>query len=473
MLKQGSTLIIDDKQEDGQLIANYLNAKLIPHLFFHADEENITSAIDNGSKIEKVRVIFQDLALTGGASPSKSDYDYAATIIEAILSEKNGPWLMVAWSTWADDDAPEEMFNHLVNELPKEKAPFSFVTLDKSIFTVDSSHGTARSYVELSSEEKSQLDLLTLKVTSENGPMITLMNWEKAINSSIRDVLVDLYKLSHVDAKQEENLGKLLFELVKAVSGKSSSDETAWHSLVTVLNSMLIDRVSKFKESETDILSYAGIAIPNIGQWKKQINKLLHFETARNSVGPGSVYTFNSLKYCFVHQPVLPGYVAISRSNIEVIPDHHVIKDLFKGIISSTPATFINKTFTALDKSEYVLIDVTPPCDFAQNKAEMIKLCAGVILDIPDYTDKEFKKYFNGVLLDANHVWGSCEVILEENGKPKILLASSRLIYSISATENVYNKMINASINRIRDDIFSDFSHWLWSQMSRPGYTYM
>jgi hypothetical protein len=139
MLSQGSVLVIDDKIEDGRPISEQLSKLCVPHLFFHADDDNLRAIRDNKPEyIQKVRVVIQDINLTAGGSPGTKDYDIALTAIESLLPLNNGPWLLAIWSTYAEDNGVPHaklLFNHLVENLPPGCRPFNYVSLNKASFT--------------------------------------------------------------------------------------------------------------------------------------------------------------------------------------------------------------------------------------------------------------------------------------------------------------------------------------------------
>src|SRR3954468_1014251 len=92
-----TALIIDDKESDGMAITKTLWRKGHPCLFFEYSAEKLA---EDYEKLSGVRIIFQDINLLNGTSPSKSDYDQAVLVIDKLLDDQNGPWLLATWSTW-------------------------------------------------------------------------------------------------------------------------------------------------------------------------------------------------------------------------------------------------------------------------------------------------------------------------------------------------------------------------------------
>jgi hypothetical protein len=477
MLAQGSTLIVDDKPEDGQPISDHLKDLCIPHLFFHASQDHLLRLKNQKIRYtENYRVIFQDIALISGASPTKYDYDFAAEIIDTLLTANNGPWLLVTWSTWnGEDDSTyaTELFNHLVAELDSSKAPYAFVVIDKSHFTGGIKHGTVKPLVDMDEAERFLINSLITSSVTEKTAMNLLMTWEKSIGRSISETLVDLHELSSNGEDGDKNLGKLLYELSKAVAGKSLSNNNSWRSLVSLLNSQLLDRIAQQHHvEEVDLRKYSDVKIPNIDDWKKNINRILNFETSGVGSGPGAVYSYKSFVDCYSDVLTEYGRYLVKKDLESVIPSSDFVKNIFLSRVSGENNKFKDPGVVLVSKGEFVVVDVTPPCDYAQNKAELTKFCAGLIVDVPA-GNKEVLAGYRKTLLDPGYLWNSCEFLSKKGGNRKILIMNSRLVFSVPCVASVEATLIHASVSRIREEIFRDFTHWLWQQLSRPGYNSM
>lgn len=476
MLSQGSTLIVDDKLEDGQLISDHLKELCIPHLFFHANEDHLIRLRNQDVRYtENYRVVFQDIALISGTSPTKGDYDYAAEIIDTLLTDNNGPWLLVTWSTWNGEDDrtyANDLFKHLVQELDSNKSPYAFVVIDKSLFTGGESHGTVTPLQNMDRAERLLLNSLIQSSVTDKKSMNLLMKWEKYIGRSISETLVDLHGFSSNDGNNDKNLGKLLYELARAVAGKSLSNDSSWRSLVGVLNSQLLDRISHQCIEGTDLFKYSGVEILDLDDWKKNVNRLLHFEVGGSANGPGSIYSYESFVNCYLDVLTEYGLYLVRKKNDGVVPSQGFVKDIFLSRLENENNKFKDQGVRLVSEGEFVVVDVTPPCDHAQNKSEVKKFCAGLIIDTPVGTAKELAAY-KKTLLDPSYLWSSCEFLSEKSGQGKILIMNSRLVFSIPCVEYVNSTLVHASVSRIREEIFRDFTHWLWQQISRPGYTYM
>lgn len=134
-------LVIDDRPEDGEAIVRRLWKEQIPALFHNFDQS--LDYGDFGKPHSGIRIIFQDILLVPGkGTPNHQDYGAALTILESLIAETNGPWLMIAWSTWADDNDEgdkyaKELFEYLQKRLSDGKKPYGFTVLDKTPYTID------------------------------------------------------------------------------------------------------------------------------------------------------------------------------------------------------------------------------------------------------------------------------------------------------------------------------------------------
>jgi hypothetical protein len=480
MLSQGSTLIIDDKIEDGQPISEQLKNLYIPHLFFHADEKEIINFTESKSqKIKKVRIIFQDINLTGGTSPSTQDYDKAATIIETLLESSNGPWLLVTWSTWSSEDENaygKNLFEHLRRELEPGLRPYDFVSLDKTYFT-STKHGDVKTYSTLSGLEKSHFKEIIEKSTVETKAITALIAWEKSVDSAVSCTLAELHSLSGTgeNSNNDRKLGKILYELAKAESGKSLTNDNFISSLSNILNSQLFDRASVSTFQVIDINDYERVDINSeIKNWRKDINRLLHFSVLSQSNGPGSVYLYSSFLKA----------TSLCYSNYDGIADDVAIID--DGSLRHDFIELINKTslkakferhkeilINCVSQATYVAVEITAPCDHAQNKAFYLKFCGGIIIDLDNLSTPEldiFEKIFSSV----DYLWSSCGFSNEKSSsKHSKFILNSRMLLSCSDDKKVIDKLELAPITKMREQITRDLTHWIGQQLTRPGYTYM
>ncbi|MCG7983808.1 MAG: hypothetical protein JAY90_13810 [Candidatus Thiodiazotropha lotti] len=481
MLSQGSILIIDDKAEDGQPISDQLKELCIPHLFFHADDEKIRAIRDNKPQyIQKVRVILQDINLTDSGSPGTADYDIAVTAIENLLPDENGPWLLATWSTYAEDNGVSHaklLFEHLVENLPSELRPFDYVVLEKSKFTGGATHGRVTSYADMDEQTRQSLaNEITTTVTSSPA-MSALLEWEHSVMQSVSTSISDLHFLSNAGDNHDHSLGKLLHELAKAEAGKSLSNTNARQALTRILNNQLLNKVTSFGSDSIDIEQYADKPVPpDFQEWKRKVNALLHLAPPDPSGGPGSVYTFDSyIRSMTDLRPLLEGHSQEIEPWRSHITDDKIRKNYVEQINNINNQGFVDYMTPYINSAQTIIIDATPPCDHSQQKSEFRKFCAGLLLELPVLTGNH-KKKFKSSILDPDFLWVSCNFFIEEGGatiQNALLTFNSRLTFSGPDADSFNECLQPAKIVKVSEQITKDFVHWLKTQESRPGYTYM
>ncbi|WP_375055622.1 hypothetical protein [Zobellella sp. DQSA1] len=484
MRSNGTTLIIDDKEEDGRPISEALRNICIPNLFFLADEQHLIDQREKGRiPVERVKIVIQDINLTGMQSPSKKDYDKAATFLENLLPDNNGPWLMIAWSTWADVEMwknyPQELFQHLIKELPKDKRPYALNILDKSKFTSGGKddHNEVLPYSDMTIEQKKNLTTDVETASIQNGAIRSLFLWENSVSEAVSQTIIDLQSLGKYDARFEQRVGKALYELAKAEAGKSITPSNARNALYRILNSQLLDRVTSDMDETCDICQYSNEnGWSDIKEWKRKMNKFLHFDNSQNNSGPGTLYAYNSylesLAEC--HQVVPGTELNIVKQKEDVLGERLII-NTFISPIENSHSEHREVIKQCIENSECIVVDITPPCDHAQNKAEWKKFCAGILVDMTSLNKKQIEE-LNSIYKNIGFLWSSCDFsdsISDTQNSHKRLMFNSRVMFSIPEHELVKSKLKLANITKMREQISRDLTHWLSNQLSRPGYTMM
>jgi hypothetical protein len=477
MLTQGVTLVIDDKVEDGHPISEQLRNLFIPHLFFHADEKVLLDYLQSSkAKIENIRVIFQDINLTAGASPSTKDYDKAVSIIEALMEEQNGPWLLVTWSTWSaegDDTYGKELYEHLVKELTPSQRPYNFVSLDKSLFTA-SQHGDVSSYSEMDCETRESFAHKINASLLQSKAISTLLNWEKSIRQATSKTLADLHSLSTDGGNSDElKLGKLLYELAKAEMGKSLNNENSLLALSNILNCQMFDRIQSQLDVDIDITSYKDVHNwADVKAWKKQVNKILHFSTQQGVTGPGTIYTYASYlegsTLCYSNNEGL-------ATNISIIGEDNIKATYIKMVEEADMEKEEHRPdlLERINNATCIITDITPPCDHAQNKALWLKFCGGLFVNLNGLSNPKIRS-FNKIFSTPEYLWNSCDFALEQSElKHNRLIFNSRFIFTCADDTSIKEKLTLATTTKMKEQITRDLIHWLGKQLTRPGYTYM
>jgi hypothetical protein len=469
MPHRNRVIVIDDKTEDGEAIVKSLWRLQIPSFFLHYDQV-VIEELDANKKFEGIRYIFQDIALVSPDFPGTDDYSAAAAGIDRILGEENGPWLLIAWSTWGCDPDQggkyaKELFEYLVKQLSSGKRPYQYVVIDKRPYSSDGQHAAVKA--SLDSCERDQLITSVKEAVMPVKSLEALGQWESDIRSSASKVLYNLWNMIEIGPLEqtEKALGGLLLQLAIAQEGirLEKSDNLA-APLYQILSGLLYDKISHIKPDEIRVNEDVKQSIKaNI------INTMLHWEKVCDSTkySPGYVYQWPK------EEVVNLGCLCISKSNIkEFVLDAFVADNANKQKEARNDMNFMKNV-------ELVLLDITPACDHANNKAFWRRFLVGV--KVTEQARKHF--YTGGSKLAGDYVKDTPQFI--DNVSSWQLIFNSKLIVSLadkkeyisdrpvervdSATEYVPDVTRLTSVGRVREQLLQEFIAWFGGMATRPG----
>lgn len=475
MFFKSISLIIDDKENDGNFIAAYLNKNFVPNIFYCYDSNKDWTGFE--TKLSGVRTIFQDLSLISTASPDVTDFDAAAETIENILDENNGPWLLITWSTWAESesesDFPKELFDHLRQELPVSLRPFDYITINKSLFTPGHDHNP----VSLPNDASlAQLhELIENKITQRYG-LKYLIGWEQAAKKAVHSALAELTNIASGHAQSNEILHKIFENIAESATGKSTcitalnagTSETLTDIIKDKIENQIPNNLDDFEHVIRSARDNHGLDMTGLSSWKESINRAIHFdmsEKVKQYHKPGNVYKINE---------------KVIDSGIKSFPDS----------ISNAGALskFKRKNFFCFldserdlknevcERSDLICLDITPPCDHANNKAEWNKYIVGIILKDDDDKFCKLVKNVNNerVREDGIRLINDSLILLpkytKDDGSGSLyrVVLNAKLTFSVPV--NICDAALgNLQLMRARENILSDIRSWFIRQATRPG----
>jgi hypothetical protein len=442
-------LIVDDRPEDGEAIARRLWQDQVPNCFIKYDE-NILGSINN--TFNGIRVIFQDIKLVPGTGiPDHGDYGAAAQLLDSLLKDNNGPWLLVAWSTWGEDPDNGQryaaaLFEYLIERLPVGKKPYQYLVIDKKPYTVDSNHGEMKSEGGLSDPEKQKL-LDDIRGIYKRTPSIdALGQWERYVGGCASDVVNNLWQMTEGLKKgRADELAGLLLKLAKSQDGRVGDDIS--DALYAILSSLLSDRLAYINSDSIELgkIDYSGDP--------SQINTMLHWDGVKyeNANASGALYYFpldgDITKYYFEPKP---------EGEKEFIYNHFIRSngDNGKSISEADKDNNFNENI------KLVLLDVTPPCDHDNGKAIWRKMVVGINVLKNEATGKYLKHVNYEASLKKTPVF--CI-----NDREEFYIFNSRLISALPDQVEVLNEF--TYIGRLREQLLRDFISWLAGMITRPG----
>lgn len=452
----GSTsLIIDDKKDDGLAVAKTLWSKGYSCFYFEYD---IDKSFQDIAKQSGVRIIFQDICLVSENSPTKTDYDAALNTIDNLLEENNGPWLLATWSTWETDHAAL-LFEHLKENLPDGKKPFSFICLEKGKLSINGVE-THSAVKNLNAAEINDLYQLCADKVAEHPSFQAISLWERALSTSAHRTVNSLSSVPMQLSPDtfDKALGSLLHQMAISETGPDFSDDVKSQGVSRVLNNLASNQA--YYSAVIDKACLNANAMPEQmsdnekAEWARRANYILHIETGNYlEPAPGIVYDFKKPNHYYLQ-------------NGEMI--EHLVSHYSDGSLKDFLLSELNRNSfpSVYGDSKLVLVDVTPPCDHAQKKAQWRKFLIGieVIVKFEEFTPKFCKQF------QTKSRWKG-PLFSIETGKNKydirFIYTDLRLVMSVPDSAEFIDPLIIRF--SLKEQLQRELVATLSSHMARPG----
>lgn len=300
----GSIVVVDDKLEDAIPLIELLSSRGVACTYYSGTDDK---QLPN-STLNKVRIAFFDIQLFG---PSDAT-NYATNIsrlLNILISELNGPYILILWTTIAahEADTVEDQIN--ANPILKNKRPLKILRLEKTKYfkneqnsdflnsvldEVDETLTTSFDPNEIGEikgfindnifpetkkvvntdaiEEISEELNSTLQGTADSFQFFT--HWEGAINSAAGLTVNHVSSLYQKDEHWSENFKNIIFRMARAQLGQNISsednDEILKNSLKT-MNGTFLDLIESHFPNVTGISEIIGLDKNNI-QFSQKIN---------------------------------------------------------------------------------------------------------------------------------------------------------------------------------------------------------
>lgn len=448
-------LVVDDRKDHGECIARTLWDKHIPVLFINYDEARLVEIEEAGNiaKHHGVRAILLDINLSGSGSANHTDYARAEKVLNTFLDKNNGPWTLITWSTFGGNH-PQELYQYLCERLPISIRPISFAVLDKTPY-VDGENAIPD---DLPVDQREHLASELTDLINGLESLKILGQWERSVYACASEVICNLTTPVLVGGGDEillnNRLMKIILEIAKAEAGKSIDTHNISDPLYHVLGQILNDRILHSAPSpisfqqlpaDTDLLD---------GSWKYSLNTMLHLELSAKVQGksqPGSIFIYPSEEF----PQSIPSLNNEDKSAF--------IKDNFICNKFDTSAGEQENKNTILESYNLVLIDITPPCDHAQNKAVWKTFMVG--LKVPDANKQWLSQ---GGKLKGGNIF-SLPDFKDVDGSFSYYF-NSKLVSAVIDNETELGKL-GVSTGRLREQMLREIMNWLGAQITRPGIT--
>jgi len=475
-LKAARIVVIDDNPLEALPIIHALGRYGMGAVYVRGDKvEELPK-----EKLRGVRLVFLDMKLNIEGE-DKTIVSKTVNVLANVIHETASPSVIVIWTK--HDELVHE-FKARLREVMPNLRPGIILKLDKP-FDYEDQKWPATMFKSFGAIRKVE------KAVCDHPPLDLLWYWEQRVHDSTTEVTGALADLAACAESSEEALcasartdkwftgmTELLAAIVNGVGGATIVDaRSSLRAMFTGMNPLVSDRILHLRHNSGAIARSAGSVADQAkaerakndkkksflsGEQRARLNEMLLLAPAdknsRVSYVPGELY----LKTRWVPDGAIPFPIGCKGvGNSAVVEEVVNLPRTKETDLSEKKAETRKKRRSLLRKCQTCLLEFTPPCDFAQQKAKMARLMAGVIVPADE-----------GITLRrAGHYLKQLGIVQVDKANgflfsgPAHLVLSARYVFGIS----IPHISQQTAACRIREEVLSDVCAWFASHAARPG----
>ena len=534
----GSVLVVDDKPGEALPLVELLSSKGIASTYYSGEDGKLPL-----SPTQKVRLAFFDIQLFG-PSDTRS---YAANILRLIgrlIPDRNGPYILVLWTTFASQEA-EEVIQQISAGILESTRPLAILKLDKSSYferQIDRSQRDSLNQeiqnslsTRLPPEDIAEIqrvinnelhDEINLQpkvnaiedISNDLGNMLQSVAdsfqlftaWESAINRASGATVENFSSLYRTDEYWSNNIKDIILRMSLAQLGKNAvnvGDDVVLGNALKTMNDVFLDLVEHhYPENCVGLSTRIGFRKDEIQFARSVDGKNLSFKLSSENYKKYQVYIDGTLlpgtggggvslsqipgkgrsaqektqlqEMRAIYENVNP--LINTRLHVDITTSAYVqpgnvylksvrylakckelIKHYYDKSIKGPKSSILDNDgeFKLTDKEarqfKFIELEVSPICDFAQDKWIKYRLLPGIM--IPE-------KYKNGLIDKGENLYLDIPVVKIEGVGYKILF-DFRLLKSVNKTEHGTQQ----PYFRLRGELSASILSRLSSHASRIG----
>lgn len=361
-------VVVDDLDEEAKPLLATLKNQGTPALYFRGGPEDLPA-----KPLQGIRILFLDLRLAGmEGQPIKTVIAALIGVVRRLVSERNGPYIVVAWTKHPED---LEEITAALYELPMR--PLLIVPMTKAECRPD----PAGDYDLKIIEEK-----LTASIV-EIGAAGLFLRWEELVREAAGDVAIEVCS---IPSSVPNHLATLFYKLAKASVGREVDSLDATNlarEALFAMSGMLADTLERtICDAQGLILNKPGDMNAGIISDAALNAKLLTSAHIAASHRPGMIFAtceqnpadhLRNLLELNMQPQALKGandrraeLAAPQAQGVQLSAAAMAAEDKRKQYLEAHEAL--------LQLNKLVSIVVTPYCDYGQKKALRPKVCSAV-----------------------------------------------------------------------------------------------
>ena len=407
--ESGKIVVIDDKINEGIPLVKALIKNGHLTTYFTGQLEDLPD-----SPLSGIRIVFLDIILGTESQDEKTQMATAKHVVTKILSKSNGPFILVAWTKH------EPLIAKLENVLRDDGFQFLIFDMKKE---------------ECKRNDKEyDVEKIRKKLQEKmegNEALQLFISWENLVQRATGKIVNDFSSLNPLDSNWNNKMTTIFWKMAVGFAGKQLKKENPDEIIKNALysfNGAFLDALN----SEIRMSKHAPeIELP----FEEAQEKDIELTAEINS------------KLIFTQPPTddnLPGnlYEDLDIEKVEV-------KELF----IETGSKKFEEVKGELSNLKHIVLEITPLCDYTQNKWKVNRLLPGVLWPIK----------FEENIKSAKFIYKSPAI----KYKDKLY----RLVFDFRYFTSIpFGKLKGKKrILRVKEELLIDMQSSLASQVNRPG----
>ncbi|RJG23744.1 hypothetical protein [Paenibacillus thiaminolyticus] len=396
----GRVVIIDDSHEEALPLIHLLSHHGISSRYYNGDPDLLPL-----QPLEGVRIVFLDIEIGTYGQDNKSKVSKILGVLNRVIGASSTPFIIIAWTKHT------ELLEEVISKLPVP--PLKTLNMEK---------------IDCKDQEGNyRIDLISAKLTDimqDIGSFQALLLWEEIIHQAANLTINDSYQLSNPQGNEwDENMQNILYNLAKAQQGTQLKEHVLGPAL-RAFTGIYFDYIEKSLLNNSLLEDNAGLNFKNKNRLSPEVmssinSKLLFSKVESREVTPGNVYINDRTKL-----------------------DLSLLVTKFEEIKAEW------------DTPQFIILEVTPTCDYAQDKWQLSRMLPGVFVPL---------KYLKNVKR-ADYVFIS--QLIQFNRDIGSLVFDLRYL----TTRNFEDVAKMLPLFRIRHPFLVDIQSKVAGHIARPGY---
>jgi len=418
--QSGRVVVIDDNYNEVEAIIKMLSQQRISVTYFSGKLDELPE-----QPFPDVRIIFLDVVLSGLTVGNTTIVSALMGVLGKIVNKNNGPFVVVLWTKHPDH------IEGLKNALQNEGYKAIIIDLEKTDFFEKNGSFKSDSYTKLKQRINGKLKEIDI--------FKIFIHWENVVNDAASRTVNNFSQLSEFKNKDEwnKNIKSIFNKMAEAWAGKTFDTEVSEEIIRNALftfNGIFEDTFENLIQSDNSIPEIVFSHENVMSEVVSKINtRLLLDFTGLDRFNPGNIYI---------------------EENVE-----EILKDIMD--INETQLDDIK------NNSIPIFAEITPLCDFLQDKMKLSRIIKGVLL--PENTTDNNGTNIWKKIKKSDFVYTTPQFYYEDKNKLYKLVLDFKY-FSSKSLSDIKNKK---PIFRLRKDILNEIQIKLSSHISRTGVLFL